>query len=54
MPNFVFPLHFVSSADVDLWANEGWDQPGCPIAVNALTLVVRVFNLANQSTTCNF
>ena len=36
MPNYVFPLLYVSSADVDLWVNGGWDQPNCGITVNPL------------------
>ena len=38
MPNFMFPLLCVSSADVDFWVNGGWDQPNCGVTVNPQAL----------------
>ena len=38
MPNFVFPLLCVSSADVDFWVNGGWDQPNCGITLDPVAL----------------
>jgi len=48
MPNFVFPLLCVSSADVNFWVNGGWDQPECPITIYILSPLEIVFALLNQ------
>ena len=54
MPNFVFPLLFVSSADVNLWVNGGWDQPNCGITLNPLFFLYffQTFNI--QGKICGF
>jgi len=54
MPNFVFPLLCVSSADVDLWVNGGWDQPNCGVTLNPEFLLLFLQNLNVQGNICNF
>jgi hypothetical protein len=49
MPNFVFSLFYVSSADVDLWVNGGWDQPDCGITLNPFFFFILLQNLNLQS-----
>ena len=53
-PNFVFPLLCVSSADVDLWVNGGWDQPNCGITLNPGFLLSFLQNLNFEGKIHNF
>jgi len=54
MPNFVFPLFCVSSADVDFWVNGGWDQPDCEITFNLFFFLLLLRNQNLQGKICNF
>ena len=54
IPNFVFPLLCVSSADVDIWVNGGWDQPNCGISLNPLFFLSLLENLNLTSMMCEF
>jgi hypothetical protein len=54
MPNFVFPLLCVSSADVDFWVNGGWDQPVCGITLDAEFFLLLVLNQNLTSKICEF
>ena len=52
MPNFVFCLLCVSSADVDLWVNGVWDQPNCGVTVSADFFLLLLLNQDLQSKIC--
>jgi hypothetical protein len=52
MPNFVFPLLCVSSADVDFWVNGGWDQPNCGITVDPEFFLLLLLNQNFQGKIC--
>jgi len=52
--NFVFLLPCVSSADVDLWVNGGWDQPNCGVTLNPGFLLLFLQNLDFRGKICNF
>jgi len=54
MTNAVFPLLCVSSADVNLWVNGGWDQPNCGVTLNPEFLLLFLQNLNIQGNICNF
>ena len=54
MPNFVFPLFCVSSADVDFWVNGGWDQPKCGITLDPHYILSVLQNLDPIGKICNF
>jgi hypothetical protein len=54
MPNFVFPLFCVSTADVDFWVNGGWDQPKCPKAIYILAATNILFKLLGLGKIYNF
>ena len=54
MPNFVFPSFCVSSADVDLWVNGGWDQPNCGIKLNPKFFVSFLLNHNLTGKICEF
>ena len=49
MPNFVFPLLCVSSADVDFWVNGGWDQPNCGVTFNVVPFLLLLLQNHNFS-----
>jgi len=52
--NFMLPMLCVSSADVDLWVNGGWDQPECPKAVNGLFPVAIATEPIDPGKICNY
>ena len=54
MPNFVFCLLCVSSADVDLLVNGGWDQPECGVTFNLKIFLLNLQNLNPGGKICNF
>jgi hypothetical protein len=53
MPDYMFPLFCVSSADVDLWVNGGWDQPECGITFNPEYALLFFKTLNFQGNLCN-
>jgi len=53
-PNFVFPLLCVTSADVDIWVNGGWDQPNCGTTLNPGFLLLFLQNLNFEGKIYNF
>jgi len=53
MPDYMFPLFCVSSADVNLWVNGGWDQPNCGITLNPGYMPLFLQTLNFQGTLCN-
>jgi len=50
----MLPMLCVSSADVDLWVNGGWDQPECPKAVNGLFPVAIATEPIDPGKICNY
>jgi hypothetical protein len=52
--NFVFVLLYVSTADVDLWVNGGWDQPNCTITLKPGFLLLFLSNLNLTGKIYNF